>query len=250
MSVCLAETKTETVDNLLLQWEQIEAQRHQIQQQWQVRKNVLEQQLQLVESERTELTRLLNEKGSANTKAETERQQLLEQQSSLEAQQADLQHLLSKAKSQIMAVYSQLPPVLQTSWQPDIEYLSLDSQTESETLNHIAEALKKLHAFNQRIVLHQTVMNLEVAGSSKQIQVKQIFLGASKAWYISADHTLWGTGQPTPDGWQWHSLEQSNPELADELTTLVVSLEQPAKAKWADLPYVLPQATTTSKELN
>lgn len=214
-----------------------------MQSQWNTRQRILEQQSQLIKSEHAELQRLLSEKGTATNEAQAEREKLLAQQSVLEAQQTSVQGSVQQAKSQIMAMNTQLPPVLQASWQEHINYLTTENPSPSEMLNHIAEALKKLHAFNQRVVLHQTVMTVSTPLSNqtteKKIQVKQIYLGASKAWYISADSRYWGTGQPSPEGWQWQPLEQQAPALAHTLNNLIISIEQPSKAQWISLPYSL-----------
>jgi hypothetical protein len=246
-----AESKVETIDNLLLQWQQIEAQRSQIQQQWQLRQQILNQQLQLLDDEKSELSRLITEKGEASSDVDAEREKLLTQQSSLESQQTALSSSLQKAKSQVLAMFSQLPPVLQKSWQPHINHLNLQGSVASETLNHIVESLKKLHGFNDRIVLHQTVMSLDDGNKEKKIQVQQIYLGSARAWYISHDKKYWGKGSPTIDGWQWQPLQQdsNNQDLANTLSALVKSVEQPSKASWASLPIQFSSQVNNLEEL-
>lgn len=249
--VCMGDSTSETIDNLLLQWQQIEMQRSQLKEGWSIREKILQQQLQLLNDEKSALNQLLKEKNSAQDDANTERQQLLTQQSSLEAQEQDTRNALQKAKSQIMAMFAQLPPVLKDSWQPHIDYLSLSTTTSSETLNHVVEALKKLDAFNNRIVLHQTIMDLGKADKTAQpqVQVQQIYLGAARAWYISKDKKYWGKGQPSIDGWQWTALNNDKEALPDTLLRLVTSLEQPSKAEWISLPLNIHSSATSNEEL-
>ncbi|MCC2603958.1 DUF3450 family protein [Planctobacterium marinum] len=237
MSVTFADSKAQSIDNLLLQWQQIEAQRTQIKGNWQLRQQLLEQQLQLLADERATLTELLEQKHLASSEAATERKSLLLQQSELEAQQASLLSELNRATGQILAINGQLPPVLQNSWQTHVEKLNEADLPASEMLNHIAEALKKLHSFNSRIVLHQTVMQLPTNDGEKSIQVQQVFLGAATGWYISNDQQYWGKGQTTPSGWHWEALQNTDSVLADTLSALVDSLEQPSRAEWISLPF-------------
>lgn len=244
----VAQAKVETIDSLALQWQQIEAQRSQIQQQWQQREQILHQQLQLLDSEYLELTRLLDEKGTASSQADAERQRLLQEQSSLENQQAGLLASLNKAKSQLMTMYPQLPPVLQESWQGYVGQSASPSSTPSETLNHMADALKKLHAFNQRVVVHQTVMTLTAENAQKEVQVQQVFLGTAKGWYISSDRQFWGEGLPSPQGWQWRPLQNRDKALSGALADLLSSMAQPANAEWITVPFALPVLSHESPE--
>ena len=98
-----------------------------MQSQWHTRQRILEQQSQLIKSEHAELQRLLSEKGTATNEAQAEREKLLAQQSVLEAQQTSVQGSVQQAKSQIMAMNTQLPPVLQASWQEHINYLTTET---------------------------------------------------------------------------------------------------------------------------
>lgn len=233
-----AQTDAKTIDNLVLQWQQIEQQRSQLSSHWRQKKQLLEQQLSLLDDEAAALTELLKNKRSSTSETETERQELLAQQSNLENEQSAMTSQLAQAKASVLGLVNQLPPPLQQSWQPHIDNLRLEDASASDQLTHIVEAIKKLHAFNQRIVVNHTTMTFASGDSSQTLQVSEIYLGTNKGWFIAKDNSHWGMGQPEAQGWQW---QKNNDPAIDptRLRALVTSLESPAKAEFISLPLTI-----------
>jgi len=51
--------------------------------------------------------------------------------------------------------------------------------------------------------------------------VKQVYLGLSHGWYVTADQSFAAAGKPGPDGWLWTPVTDTAP-----IATIVGILEQ------------------------
>lgn len=248
-------TNATELDNLVIQWTQLEQQHSEIDNHWRENKPLLEQQLLLLKEERIQLQGILNQHATANDEVEKERFDLLQQQTQMEENQQLMESELNKVSSIVISMYSQLPPPLKEKWGADIAILSggnkLSTGTaavvennvphQTNTLLNNSERLDKLLGlfnhitqFEQRVALHQTTMQVS---ETTEIQVDQVYLGLSQGWYISKDGQYWGTGNSTVQGWQW---QHQNPEVdIFKLRQTVQMLTEPVVATLVTLPIKL-----------
>ena len=186
-----ADDPVEDIHQLTLQWTRLEHQKDLLRKNWRRDEPVLEQQLSLLERETRKLNQFLKESAQEQDEVEQRRLELLEQQTRLEQEQAAIR---------LKALHVQLPPPLLEGWEEELPRLENPLLTSSEKLQLVLNLLSQLDDFQQKVTLHETVMTL---ADGQEYLVKQVFLGLSHGWYVTADQSHAATGMPNPDGWLW-----------------------------------------------
>jgi hypothetical protein len=93
------------------------------------------------------------------------------------------------------------------AWEQDLPRLDDVLLTASEKLQVVLELLGELDDFQQKITVHETVMTL---GDGQEYLVKQVYLGLSHGWYVTADQQYAAAGSATIDGWQWTAVDEGS----------------------------------------
>jgi hypothetical protein len=192
-----------TADNLqalMLDWTGLERQKDLLSNSWREQQPILEQQIYLLEIEQQELSSLIEETANIQDEVESERLQLLEDQTALEQEQLLLEQSLNEAIANIERLFPLLPPPMEVAWQDSLPDLKSELLTASERLLLVVEMFTQLDDFQQKITLHETVMQVE---DGSQYFVKQVYLGVSQGWYISTDGSQAAYGSVTQQGWRW-----------------------------------------------
>jgi hypothetical protein len=207
---------TQDIQSLALQWTNLERQRNVLASNWREEQPVLEQQLSLLQRERDELTDFLEQTEAAQDEVEERRLELLERQSELEQEQSLIDRELESAIVQVRGVFRQLPPPMVNAWQAPLADLQEDFRTSSERLQILVEMLGELDDFHRRLSLFEEVMTL---ADGQEYLVKQVYLGLSQGWYVSANGLFAGIGHPGTNGWQWQSSDE--PETIDRVVDIL-----------------------------
>ena len=200
MNSFAADDPVEDIHQLTLQWTGLEHQKDLLRKNWRGDKPVLEQQLSLLERETRELNRFLKESEQEQDEVEQRRLELLEQQTRLEQEQAALESSLRQAAIRLKALHVQLPPPLVEGWEEELPRLEDSLLTGSERLQLVLNLLSQLDDFQQKVTLNETVMTL---ADGQEYLVKQVYLGLSHGWYVTADQSHAAAGMANPDGWEW-----------------------------------------------
>ena len=100
------------IDALTVQWTNLEHQKDELRSQWRSQEPVLEQQLALLEREITELNALLEATAAQQDDVEQRRLELLEEQTRLEEESAELEASLMQASLALHSLHRGLPPPL------------------------------------------------------------------------------------------------------------------------------------------
>ena len=195
-----ADDPVDDISQLTRQWTDLEHQKDLLRTNWRRDNPVLEQQLSLLEREARKLSEFLEESSREQDEVEQRRLELLEKQTRLEQEQAALERSLRQASIRLKALHAQLPPPLLEGWKEELPRLEDPLSTSSEKLHLALNLLGQLDDFQQKITLNETVMTL---GDGKEYLVKQVFLGLSHGWYVTADKSQAAAGMADPDGWQW-----------------------------------------------
>jgi multidrug efflux pump subunit AcrA (membrane-fusion protein) len=222
---------TEEIQDLTLQWTGLERQRNLLDSNWRSEEPVLEQQLALLERERSELTELLEETAQDQDEVEARRLDLLDRQTQLEEEQAQLEIELEASIERVQSLYNLLPPPMIAAWEERLPELESDYLTTSERLQVVLEMLGELDDFHRRIGLHQEVMTMP---DGQDYLVRQLYLGLSHGWYVSADGRFAGAGRAGPTGWQWR--ESADAEAIERVISI---LERRRNAELLALPVEL-----------
>ena len=160
----------------------------------------MEQHLSLLDRETRELNQLLKASKQEQDEVEQRRLELLERQTRLEQEQAALERSLRQAAIRLKTLHTQLPPPLRQGWAEELPRLEDPLLTSSEKLQLVLNLLGQLDDFQQRVTSHETIMTLV---DGQEYLVKQVFLGLSHGWYVTADQSHAAAGMANPDGWQW-----------------------------------------------
>lgn len=216
-----ADSAVDTVDDLVRQWTSVEQQNELLQANWRQDQPVLEQQVVLLEREISELTEVLEASEQEQGEVEQRRLDLLQQQTQLEQEQTALESSLQQASLSLQALQSQLPPPLAEAWRDELPRLQDPLLNTSERLQLVLELLGQLDDFQQKLTLHETVMRL---ADGNDYLVKQVYLGLSHGWYLTADGRFAASGMATNGGWRWSEI--ADPNEAVEVGRIVAILER------------------------
>lgn len=195
-----ADSPVTAVQELTRQWTGLEHQNDMLQSNWRTDKPVLEQQLELLEKEARELNQLLESSTHQQDEVEKKRLDLLQQQTRFEREQAAMGRSLLLASNALQGMSLQLPPPLFKAWQDQQPRLNDPQLPVSEKLQLVLKLLGDLDDFEKKLTINDTVMTL---ADGKDYLVKQVYLGLSHGWYVSADDHLAASGMATAEGWQW-----------------------------------------------
>ena len=219
------------VEGLISRWVGLERQKDELNNNWREQQPILQQQLYLLEQEQDELNELLKSTENLQDEVEAKRLQLLEEQSLMEQQQQALEQSLNRSIIELERIYKQLPPPMHDAWQDSISKLQGDLLSNSERLQLVVEMLGQLNDFQQKITLHESKMQLD---DGEQYLVRQVYLGPSHGWYITADGIRAGSGTATPLGWVWQSGADS-----ETVARFIAILERRHAAELLTIPIVL-----------
>ncbi len=242
----LAENSAQ-VDRLTQQWLDIERQASHLQFDWKAQQPVLNQRLVLLKAEKRQLQALLERSSASEDSVAIRRAELLSEQSELEQQQAQLTRTLTRLTSRLEAVAPMLPPALSAAWQDEQRTLSDDAKVSLQLQVALAQ-LTSLADFDKRVSVHEGTVS---SGDGSTILVKQLYLGAGIAWFVSRDGQQAGWGQAGENGWGWYFDDSVS---ADEVSKAIDIFEKRQAAELVHLPIRLtgqrtPQSVESAGEL-
>lgn len=234
-------------EGLMAEWLSLEKQQGQLQQDWSLRKQFLEQRSGLLKKEYQSLKENLNQANSVKSEIDEKRLELASKQNKLEKEQEALLQSLSKAQFFIGNTLPKLPPPIQSQWQDKLAKLNQGSDSNSVRLESTLSLFKMAEEFNKSVNLHKTTMKFRGSGGQEVTKlVSQIFLGLSQGWYISNDGSEYGYGRPNENQWQWWSSRDAERELSmnidpTQIAQSLAILENPTTADFVSLPVSLTQ---------
>ncbi|WP_257324691.1 DUF3450 domain-containing protein [Pseudoalteromonas rhizosphaerae] len=217
------------LENLVNQWLQIEQQTSELETHWLEKKTSMQQTLILLDAEQTQLKQLNQNRQKNTSELAEKRTALIKKQSQLETDENALNSQLIQLSQQLRSLQVQLPPPLLASWQSigDLDNESLDA---NEKLQIALKMLGQLADFQNRISIHEMAIS---NSEGKEIWVKQLYLGAAQAWFVSNDLSYAGIGFPSELGWQW----QFDTEIdGEQIAHGIAVQEKKQAAHWLTLP--------------
>ncbi|MEP0175647.1 MAG: DUF3450 family protein [Paraglaciecola sp.] len=226
------------IDRLTQQWLDTQRQASHLMVDWQASKPILEQRVTLLSAEKKQLEDILKYSKDSQEDVTKRRTELLEQQSNLEQQQAALSNKLALLLNQVEHLSELLPPPLKNVWLQQQDDSSDDNQT-SKSLQAVLAKLNSLMDFQKRISVHEGPISASTAG---EVMVKQIYLGVSTAWFVSADGELKGRGQVQDNQWVWIEDESIS---ANEIKKAIDIFEKRKQADFVELPVNLVASKAT-----
>ncbi|GAB2676844.1 DUF3450 family protein [Aliiglaciecola aliphaticivorans] len=218
------------VETMVNQWLGIERQINALESEWQQQQPLLTQRMRLLELEKEQLLTMLSEKKGDSSQVEKQRLALAEEQTRLEQEQGILEQQIGLLTNQLNGLDETLPPPVKQAWQQDIGELDSAAESSIQLQGNLAR-LSKLAEFDQRI----SVVQMPIANNENdQILVKQLYLGASSAWFVSLDGSFSGTGRVTQSGWQWQFDDNID---SNAISQAIAIFEKQSEADFVSLPF-------------
>lgn len=227
------------LDALVKQWLTLEHQQAQLQQDWHSRKHSLQQGIALLQAEKQQLSRMLNQKQQQQDEVDARRASLLAEQQMLEQQQQLSQQQLQQLLTRLKLLQPQLPPPLAAGWQQELNGLDANSEP-GLLLQRLLLALTKLADFQSRLTPDEITLS---AQNGQQVRVRVLYLGASQGWFVSADGQYRGTGYASGDSWQW---QFDNSIDAEPLLQALAVIEKRQDPSLIALPITLPDMAASN----
>jgi len=219
------------IDALTQQWTNLEHQKDLLRADWRTQKPVLEQQLSLLTREIAELNTLLEATAQQQGEVEQLRLTLLEEQTQLEEESAALEAALARASLEMHSLSGDLPPPLTEAWTEELARLDNPLETVTPRFQKLLELLRQLDDFDAKVTLNEVVMTL---GDGREHVVKQVYLGLSHGWYVTADERFAAAGLAGPDGWVWTPVTDAAP-----IVQIVGILEQRVDPDFVSIAFEL-----------
>ena len=219
------------IDALTRQWTDLEHQKDLLRSEWRTQKPVLEQQLALLERETAELNKLLETTAEQQDEVEQQRLKMLEEQTKLEEEAAAVEAGVMQASLDLHSLRPGLPPPLVGAWTDELARLDNPVETLTQRFQKLIELLGQLDDFDAKVTLNEAIMTL---GDGNEHVVKQVYLGLSHGWYVTADQRFAAAGMTGPDGWVWTPVDDAAP-----IAKIVGILEQRVDPDFVSIPLVL-----------
>lgn len=226
------------IDSLTEQWLNLSKQERHLTQEWQASKPALQQRIRLLKEEKKRLQEVLSRNASTQDEVANQRESLLAKQSQLEKEQQQMANSVSTLARELRNFMPFLPPLIQKQWQENAP--KADAENLSRQLQAHLSNLSLLAAFNQRITLHEGIIQ---SPSKQDILVKQLFIGSSFAWFASNNGEYSGWGSNSNTGWQWHISDDVD---AQSVQQAIAIFEKQQPAAVIELPVTFSSPTGSS----
>ncbi len=200
---------------------------------WSTKKGLLEQRIELYE---TELENLTKEIAELQEKAETsagDRSRLVQQQELLQRAQSAIEAELPKYETAILELARYFPAPLRDRVSTFTSSIPKDpSNTRlgvGQRMALIVGTMNEVDKFNNEATVVSEIRDID----GKRVQVRTLYLGLGQAFYANDQGTIGGVGYPAPDGWTW---ESKNEMAADIARAIGVSSNVIKPAEFVGLP--------------
>lgn len=171
---------------------------------WALAKEMLKSQIELVQAEIDGLKQKIAESEKTAGESGKEKARLEQEAARLETAGKGLAELIVPLEERIKQLLPQLPIPLQDRVKPVSQQLPKDSKKSEISLGNrfafVVEILKAADKANREISVESQLQKLSTGRSA---EVAVLYVGLSKAYYVSPDGKYAGVGNPSPEGWIW-----------------------------------------------
>lgn len=171
---------------------------------WAVGKEMLEDQIRIVEHQIETLRGRITETQEQIGEAEGSWTELVDTKDALEAASAEFAAQVTELEARTLALLQRLPQSLQDHVRPLSQKIPEDpagtSRGVGERFGTVAGILQEITAFNYEV----RVENEErVLPDGSTIEAETLYVGLGQAYYVSRDRLHAGVGTVSDDGWVW-----------------------------------------------
>jgi hypothetical protein len=183
--------------------------------QWTEEKSSLSDILTILTAEQRELNNQISLAQDIASRADEERAELVDQLSSYQEISEILRVRISDYERQLLLLTTALPETLRKELAPRFARLDSSNQASSFSLSERAQTvlniMSEIERFDMKLTLTTEIIN---NSQNEPLEVRVLYFGLSRAFYVNDNGTLGGYGVPSETGWQW----QSEPELSASIS--------------------------------
>ena len=195
-----AESQMQTLESLVSKYVDLKIERARTSAQWETDKKILEDEQALLEREKEFLARELKILETASEQTAQKLKELQSEIASLETFSQDLIPVIEKAEKEIPLLVSPLPSFLKAQLSQEEGCESLSSSDPFERISKLLKLYQRIQDFlNQIHVTHETLLLGDFAPADYEV----LYLGASRAFFISRDDQRAGWGELSSQKWIW-----------------------------------------------
>ncbi|MCH6255741.1 DUF3450 domain-containing protein [Puniceicoccaceae bacterium K14] len=200
---------------------------------WKVEKATLDESIELLESEIEGLKEAIEAKEEDATAAQEKRQELTAKEEELKAASSVIKQVISDLEEQILDLVSYFPPSLQEKIEIITVRIPKDEEAArkvflSQRVQNLVGILTEAEKFNDQITVATSMQSI----GGNNVQVRTIYLGLSRAYYV--DGTKSEAGYLVPAKGEWKK-EQDN-SLAEAIATAIAVIDGEDVAQFINLP--------------
>ena len=240
-----SEAPVNELNELVGTWTQLRLELAEEQRLWDAQKKQLQDDIHLLEKQKTKLEEAQAETEAFTSTFEKERLILLERKERYEAILSAMKPVLDQAETQLKTFWLYIPEGFHASLKKSFHALpktqdEADKRALTQRIQVITALLAQLEHLQHNLHLQQEVLDTEQG--RRQMDVLYIGLGAGYA--VSADDTLAVVGRPGADTWIWTPEN----DIAPTIRHAIQVFEKNEPAQLVQLPMLVTQAEALSAQ--
>lgn len=190
-------------------------------QDWALGREMLNEQIGLVQREITSLGEKITQAKESITDADTKRAELEAENNKFKNASDTLKSIVDELEARTIALNKRLPDPIRERIKPLSQRLPQDpNETKlslAQRFQNLIGILNEVNKFNREIIVTSEVRTLT---DGNVAEVTAIYIGLGQAYYIGAKGTVAGIGRPSEDGWNWEPANEAAAKIADTVAIL------------------------------
>lgn len=231
-----AQTAVTETRNTLREWVRIESEISAEKHDWSSEKEILLDQISLLEAEEARLLKQIEEAKSGLGEVDEKRVALNAEREAIKAVTASIKEPLLRFEASIRDMYQTFPVPLQEETHRLYDRIPEDPEATRlsvpERLQAVVGLLNFADKFNSGVQRESEIRTLD----GKQVEVETLYFGLAGAFYSDAKGRYAGIGRPGPEGWQW----EKSTEDAEAIARLIAVYNGTREAEFTPVPVKLP----------
>lgn len=228
-----SELSPEDVGDMLARWQEIQLLIGEERRNRKLGLETLNGEVEMLTEEIASLTERLEADQSSIAEADTQREQLLAEKEELKAASAAFKQEIEAYEVRLKALLPGLPAPLSARIEPVAKNIPEDPANTEQSLSGrfvtILGILNEVDKFNREIHVEVELRDL---GNGASAEVTVLYLGISRAYYVTNDGLAAGTGVPSPEGWTW----TPDNTIAEAVTQAIAIQRNEEPAAYVQLP--------------
>lgn len=188
---------------------------------WRLQKDVLEQRIELIESEIAALRDKIDETRGHIGESDAARRDLDARNDALQQAGARLAATIGPLESRVRGEVAWLPGPLRERIAPLAQRIPADPATTELSLSaryqNVIGVLNEINKFNRVVTTASEVRQLPDGTTA---EVRALYLGLGQGYYVTKNAETAGIGRPGADGWVWTPADEIAPEIARAIAIL------------------------------